>query len=639
MNVSDLAVVASHALNSASGSVLHEQDETGTSHAGHSDSPSGEFGNGFANDFDINDHRLQPSSLPRTNSDNVRSTRRGTLASICSERPHLLAPDNAPVTRDFEQAITDDDRSTVISPIEGVRRKNTFKRHRQNSRDSSRSSSTSTPNSVRAFAEHSRRRDRAGTAHSKPGSIDLQLHRTSSRETHRRRPTFSESVRQASIIVGENDPDAAENDVCYPQSDEESNGSSDDDELQEFISRTEPDKKNLFAKAANIPKIRTEGATPEKQPTDLIVSSDEDFPDLEKGVPPVLEPEGVCNSRRPSQPEVNKRLWTFFSTDNPDAAYSTTIGGLLVDGETVKSVKQLFSLRTNEGCWWLDGVNATEDEVKVLCSQFKVHPLTREDIIKQEPREKMEYFSNYYFVSFRGFDQDSTSEEYLEPLNVYAVVWDNAILSFSFKKNPHTSNVLQRIRRMRDHIHLNADWIAYAFIDDIVDSFNPFVQDIELEVDVIEDQVFTARPEDARQVLQRIGNCRKKVISLLRLLGSKSDVIKGFAKRRNEDHGVTCRSDVTLYLSDILDHVLTMRENLTHSEQLLSRSHNNFLAQVNVEHISSGNKTNKVLSRVTLLASILVPLNLVTGLFGMNVSGSFLSVRLDRTKLLADMYR
>ena len=62
-----------------------------------------------------------------------------------------------------------------------------------------------------------------------------------------------------------------------------------------------------------------------------------------------------------------------------------------------------------------------------------------------------------------------------------------------------------------------------------------------------------------------------------------------------------------------------MRDNLTHSEQLLSRLHNNFLAQLNVDHIASGNNVNKVLGKVTLIATILVPLNLITGLFGMNV--------------------
>jgi magnesium transporter len=108
-------------------------------------------------------------------------------------------------------------------------------------------------------------------------------------------------------------------------------------------------------------------------------------------------------------------------------------------------------------------------------------------------------------------------------------------------------------------------------------------------------------------------------MTLLRLLGTKSDVIKGFAKRCNPHYSVAPTGDVGMYLSDIQDHIVTMRDNLSHSENLLSRIHTNFLAQVNIDNINSGNKTNRMLGKVTLIATILVPMNLITGLFGMNV--------------------
>ncbi len=563
--------------------------------------------------FDLDDHRLQPSYLPRINSD---KNRRGTAASISNDGPDLLSADHGTITRDFEHAVTDDDKSVVGSPTDNrMRRKSTLKRNIQSvSRDDSRDSSTSPPNSVHAFAEHSRRRGRAGTATSKPPSVELQLYRTTSGGTHRRRPTFSDGRREPSVRGEDNDPYAAENDVCYPQSDEESDGSIDFEELEEFVAETEqaPTSPEI------IPIIKTEAPTPNRHPATPIVSSDEDFTELEKPSFLGQRPNSFDTARRPSQPETNKRWWSFFSSDFDDAIHSTTIGGLLGDGETFH---HLFELRSDGGCWWLDGLNATEEEVTALCKAFGVHPLTREDICTQESREKVELFKKYYFISFRSFNQDKDSEEFLEPVNVYAVVFRNGLLSFTFaNKNPHTGNVLKRIGKLRDYMQLSADWIAYAFIDDIVDSFNPFVHNVEQDVDAIEDQVFSSRPEDARPILKRISDCRKRVLSLLRLLGGKSDVIKGFAKRCNEGFETAPRGDVGLYLSDIQDHVMTMRDNLTHSEQLLGRVHNNYLAQLNVDHISSGNRVNKVLSKITLLASILVPLNLVTGLFGMNVS-------------------
>ena len=75
-----------------------------------------------------------------------------------------------------------------------------------------------------------------------------------------------------------------------------------------------------------------------------------------------------------------------------------------------------------------------------------------------------------------------------------------------------------------------------------------------------------------------------------------------------------------MYLSDIQDHVVTMMSNLGHFEKMLSRSHANYLAQISVDNIAQGNRANRALSKATFIATILVPLNLVTGLFGMNVA-------------------
>jgi magnesium transporter len=122
------------------------------------------------------------------------------------------------------------------------------------------------------------------------------------------------------------------------------------------------------------------------------------------------------------------------------------------------------------------------------------------------------------------------------------------------------------------------------------------------------------------QFLRKIGNVRKNVNGLMRLLGGKADVLRGFTKRCNENYKVTPRMDIGLYLGDIQDHVVTMMTNLGHFEKVLSRSHSNYLAQLSIDGITQGTSTNRVLSKITILASIIVPLNLVTGLFGMNVA-------------------
>ena len=74
-----------------------------------------------------------------------------------------------------------------------------------------------------------------------------------------------------------------------------------------------------------------------------------------------------------------------------------------------------------------------------------------------------------------------------------------------------------------------------------------------------------------------------------------------------------------LYLSDIQDHLITMTQNLNHYEKILSRTHSNYLAQISIEMTDANNQINEVLSKLTALGTILIPMNLITGLWGMNV--------------------
>jgi magnesium transporter len=81
--------------------------------------------------------------------------------------------------------------------------------------------------------------------------------------------------------------------------------------------------------------------------------------------------------------------------------------------------------------WWLDVLSPTDEEMRMLSKVFGVHPLTTEDILLEETREKIELFRHYYLVCFRSFDQDPYSQTYLEPLNMYIIVFREGTLSVS----------------------------------------------------------------------------------------------------------------------------------------------------------------------------------------------------------------
>ncbi|KIX96908.1 uncharacterized protein Z520_07628 [Fonsecaea multimorphosa CBS 102226] len=573
-----------------------------------------------------------------------------TPRSSAIEERDLASVDNAllkardqernPIARDFESAIEDDDKSDmeIDGPHTSIRRPSLHARRFTNnregrtrlprndrSRESSSSRSTSPANSIEAFAEP-RRRQRANTAESHASSLlETFRNRTYSNGTSQRRPTLS-NISVPPALTQRTDKDATE-DVTFPTDEEPGKTYKIDfEELEEFValcaqgkipddqttevsndSRAFVDLRKHHVGHAEEPNAALNGECFYEKPVT--------HHDSNNGQPSSSEEEVMIRSNRPAPEPVDR--FFLFSSELTQGQRAKKLGDFVADGTTFRD---LFDVGPDGGVWWLDVLNPTKAELAVLCRAFKIHRLTQEDIETQEAREKVELFSQYYFVCFRSFNMDKGHEDFLDPIHVYIVVCADGVLSFSYNRNPHPKNVRKRIAKLGDFLSLGPDYICYAMIDDIVDSFAPIIRDAEQESENIEDQVFIAREDDFLALLRQIGECRKRVLNMMRLLGGKADVIKGFAKRCNDQYQMTPRGDIGLYLGDIQDHVVTMMSNLGHVEKMLSRSHANYLAQLNVDNILKGNHTNKNLAKITVLATILVPLNLITGLFGMNVN-------------------
>jgi magnesium transporter len=536
---------------------------------------------------ELDDHRLQPHSLPRSN-------------TVTSHRPRSR------------------DESAYIEPGTPVRVDHVLRHHASIVRShhdyasSVSSRSPSPPNSVDAFAnpEHRRLRDRSGTMCSEaPSELRLGLRRTVSR-----RPTFTDD-RSSHELSNDAGSQKAEEDVCFPPPEEARiRGGIDFEEMDEFVALQNRGRSGQRQRKMSMAGSVTGQyyANLSRKVTPQTTRSDNECA-IDDSDSIINEKMGTAKAESIKPTSLPDR-YSFFSSEMDTTIHAPEIGDLLFEGE---SFADLFG--PGQGVWWLDCLNPTQEELAMLMKSFSIHPLTAEDIRVQETREKVELFKSYYFVCFRSFVQRKSSEDYLEPINVYLIVFRDGILSFHFAPSNHSANVRRRIRQLRDYVALSSDWICYALIDDIVDSFAPLINDIENDSDAIEDAVFVARIEDYSALLKRIGECRKKTMGSMRLLGGKADVIKGFAKRCNEMYSVTPRGEIGLYLGDIQDHIVTMMSNLGHFEKMLSRSHANYLAQLSVDSMEASSRANEVLGKITTVATILVPLNLICGLFGMNV--------------------
>jgi magnesium transporter len=115
--------------------------------------------------------------------------------------------------------------------------------------------------------------------------------------------------------------------------------------------------------------------------------------------------------------------------------------------------------------WWLDVENPLERTLWDLCNTFLVHPLTVEDIWKQERRDKLEDFLSYAFVCFQSFHTIETNpHSSFEPYTIPISLLPEGTLSFRFTEGEYLTRVLHRIELLRDYATINSDWICYALM-------------------------------------------------------------------------------------------------------------------------------------------------------------------------------
>ncbi|CAO3652998.1 unnamed protein product [Cunninghamella echinulata] len=303
--------------------------------------------------------------------------------------------------------------------------------------------------------------------------------------------------------------------------------------------------------------------------------------------------------------------------------------------------KQALETMLETNGWWLDVLSPTDDEMNVLCKLFRIHSLTVEDILANEPNEKIELFPNYTFVCIRSFEMDHDANQ-IWPYNFYNLIFKDGLISFHFRYSPHPARVRHRLDQLKHYIPIVSDWVNYALIDDITDAFAPIINEIEIESVTIDELSLVLNKTERSDMLKRISRCRKRTSQLLRLLGMKIDVVKSLLKRyeekwnraggyntlmMDEDSNISLEeitdqkalNEVLLYIGDVQDHLVTMMQNVQHYSRILSRAHTNYLAQVNVDLSMTYRTTNAVMNRLTFLGTMFIPIIFLCGLFGMNV--------------------
>ncbi len=257
------------------------------------------------------------------------------------------------------------------------------------------------------------------------------------------------------------------------------------------------------------------------------------------------------------------------------------------------------------GITWVDveGVHDVEI-IRHLGERFSLHPLVLEDIVNTVQRPKIEDYGAYLFIVLRMLKPTGGGEFSSEQLSMilgpsYLFTFHEGIQGDVF------DTVRERLRNGKGKARgMGADYLAYALIDAVVDSYFSVLEDLGERIVNLEEEL-TLAPDPT--TLHEINNIKKEIIFLRKAVWPLREAVS-FLERGDSD---LLSSSTRLYFRDVYDHTVQVIDTVETYRDLLSGMLDLYLSSIS-------NRINEIMKFLTVIGTIFMPLTFLVGVYGMN---------------------
>ena len=287
-----------------------------------------------------------------------------------------------------------------------------------------------------------------------------------------------------------------------------------------------------------------------------------------------------------------------------------TVEAVVYTEEGTTDYADLQTAREATGTTWVRAGDASADEMERVAEIFGIHALSIEDV-RNGVRPKTEEFDDHTFVLLktavlrRG---ETTFREEIRKRSVGFFVGDDWLVTMSMEEVTAVERIWGMVVREEGRIlRQGPDFAAYRVIDAIVDSYFDVLDEIEDQIEQVEEEVTTSTDIET---LESINNVRRELLSFRKLLWPSREAV-GYLARGDPDQ---IRETTEKFYRDVYDHLVQLVDLTETYRDLASGARDIYLNTLSLS-------TNEVMKKLTVVATIVLPLTFVVGVYGMNFSG------------------
>lgn len=267
-------------------------------------------------------------------------------------------------------------------------------------------------------------------------------------------------------------------------------------------------------------------------------------------------------------------------------------------------IERIPDLLSTQTAFWLDVESPTEADGKRLQELFGFHSLAIEDALSGQGRTKQEQYGDVVFTVFEALNLNPGAYA-LDTIRLSLFVGDAFLVTTHAEPLRSVEMVRGRLTRRRGALAKGVDHVYYLLVDALVDRYLDIVEDTDALIDQLEDRVFG---KDSGENLQAdVFDVKRRLSHMRRSLTPKQEVLRALVYYDLP----SIRPEVQRRLREVMDHVLRVLDDIEAMREIVNGLMDSYMTRLS-------NRMNETMKVLSIIATIMLPLSLLTGVFGMN---------------------
>jgi magnesium transporter len=253
---------------------------------------------------------------------------------------------------------------------------------------------------------------------------------------------------------------------------------------------------------------------------------------------------------------------------------------------------------------WVDIEAAGDEEAKLLLDGvFGFHPLAIEDCLTVSERPKVDEYESYLFMVIHAVDYTRGAEEFrTTELNIF--MGKDFLVTFHRDPLRSVAATVDRVMKNAPAVARAPDRLAYTILDFLFENYRPVLEELSAEIAELEEKVLVAASTD---ILGDVLKVKGEVHRLRQIVGPQREVVARFA--RGELKFV--RAHLVPYYRDLYDQLVRISD--------MTETYRDSLTNVLQVHLNlQQTQVNQVIKVLTVLATLALPIFVITSFYGMN---------------------